>query len=252
MKTMPALLVLAFSVTVSASFAQMSPPATPSHARTSCSRLPIYFIENRGRFPDHVALYVQGNDKMIFFARDGITIQLKGPKLSWAVKLVFVDANPDAVLQGEDRQQAVFSYFSGKEEDWKAGLKTYSRVVYHDLWPGIDLVYQGTVNHLKYEFRVQPGADPNRIRLRYEGASRVTTTDAGGTSGRNAGRQHSGCSAHCLAGRRCCSLTRFHRVCSSRRRIIRLSSRALRCIEVADPRSRDPRILRLRRRIVDR
>jgi hypothetical protein len=64
------------------------------------------------------------------------------------VKLEFVEANPDVVPQGENRQQAVFSYFRGPETDWRTGLGTYSKVVYRDLWPGIDLVYRGTVNQL--------------------------------------------------------------------------------------------------------
>lgn len=50
-------------------------------------------------------------------------------------------------------------------------MPTYSKIVSHDLWEGIDLTYSGTVNLLKHEFIVQPGADPARIRLAYRGAS---------------------------------------------------------------------------------
>ena len=41
---------------------------------------------------------------------------------------------------------------------------------YEDLWPGIDLVYQGTARELKHTFVVAPGADPAQIRLAYRGA----------------------------------------------------------------------------------
>jgi hypothetical protein len=58
------------------------------------------------------------------------------------------------------------------------GLRTCSRVVYRDLWPGIDLLYSGQVNQLKHEFVVQPGADPSHIRLAYSGAD-VTINEAG-------------------------------------------------------------------------
>jgi len=65
----------------------------------------------------------------------------------------------------------VVSYFRGPKEEWKTGLATYSKVVYHNLWPGIDLVYSGAGNQLKYEFILKPGADPERIKMTYRGAS---------------------------------------------------------------------------------
>jgi hypothetical protein len=101
------------------------------------------------------------------------------PSTRWVVKLDFVGANSDVKPIGTEKTEAVISYFKGKPEDWKTGLPTYSKIVYPDLWPGIDLVYFGTVNRLKYEFIVHPGADPTRIRLAYRGASRVGVNDEG-------------------------------------------------------------------------
>jgi len=63
------------------------------------------------------------------------------------------------------------SYFRGQRESWHTGVPTFAELVYEDLWPGIDLVYFGGVYELKYAFVVEPGADPDLIRLRYEGAS---------------------------------------------------------------------------------
>jgi len=145
---------------------------------SSFSRLPIYFIENQGLYPDPVKFFVQGTDKTLFFTKDGITIRLKGKNRGWVVKLDFVEANPDTMPRGEDQQQAVFSYFRGPEKDWKAGLRTYGKVVYEAVWPGIDLVYKGKGSRLKYEFVVQPGADAGTIRLRYRGATRLEVTDS--------------------------------------------------------------------------
>ena len=98
---------------------------------------------------------------------------------------------------GADKQQAVFSYFKGPEKDWKTGLPTYSKIVYRDLWPGIDLVYNGTVNKLKYEFVVAPGADPRadpaavsrgRPRVTHDRRRRAPRRDARGlVRGRAAG-----------------------------------------------------------------
>jgi hypothetical protein len=97
----------------------------------------------------------------------------------WVVKLDFVDANPGVKPVGVEETGAVISYFKGKPEEWRAGLPAYSKIVYEDLWPGVDLLYHGTYDRMKYEFMVHPGADPSQIRLAYRGAESVRLTDEG-------------------------------------------------------------------------
>ncbi len=168
-------------------------------------QMPLYFIENRGRLDPRVAFYVQGHDKTLYFTRKGITFALSGrkrrepsasglltkasfpspkrgkeePDRRWVVKLDFVGANPSPKITPGDRLPAVVSYFEGPRENWKAGLSTYGSIAYSDLWPGIDLIYSGTANRLKYSFLVKPGTDPARVRLAYRGASAVRLNDAG-------------------------------------------------------------------------
>lgn len=48
-----------------------------------------------------------------------------------------------------------------------------SAVRYRSLYPGIDLVYRGEGRNLKSEYRIAPGADLRRIRIRYNGAENV-------------------------------------------------------------------------------
>jgi len=186
--------------------ASISKPDSATRARIeeNFGKLPLYFIENRGQMDSRVTYYVKGHDKSLFFTSQGVTFLLRGNSelsstpgavisrasyspdtskldrsLRWAVRLEFLGANADVKPAGIDRTKAVISYFKGKRDDWKAGLKTYSGVMYRDLWPGIDLIYTGTVNRLKYRFVVKPGADPNIIRLAYRGASSITINDAG-------------------------------------------------------------------------
>ncbi|MBN2492238.1 MAG: SBBP repeat-containing protein [Planctomycetes bacterium] len=161
------------------SAAPAASPAPSGAVQAAFGKLPLYFVENRGLYPEEVKYYVRGADKTLFFAPDGITFRLKGEDGAWAVKLEFVGSNADVAPRGEARQQAVFSYFKRPKKDWKTGLRTFAKVVYPDLWPGIDLVYSGTVSQLKYEFVVAPGADPAQIRLRYRGADSVGITEGG-------------------------------------------------------------------------
>ena len=201
------LMVVFHAKLVSAATLSRSDNATQARIEKNFGKFPLYFIENRGKFDTRVTYYVKGRDKTLFFTPQGLTLILTGNgKIStsqeavvhrasystglaksnpadslkqWVIKLDFVGANPDVKPEGLEPTDAVFSYFKGKRDEWKAGLKTYAKVVYRGLWPGIDLIYTGTVNRLKYTFVVRPGADPNMIRLAYRGTTSVVVNDAG-------------------------------------------------------------------------
>ncbi len=96
-----------------------------------------------------------------------------------AVGLTFVGGRAGARPEAEAQTPARFSYFHGRPEDWHTGLATYGRLVYREVWPGIDVVFEGSVQRLKHTFVVQPGADPAAIRLAWQGA-RGLRVDAGG------------------------------------------------------------------------
>src|SRR5439155_25294666 len=72
------------------------------------------------------------------------------------------------------------SYFLGNRKDeWRHAVVNYSRVRYTGVYPGIDLVYYGSGGDLEYDFIVQPDADPNRIRLKFQGVERLSVNSAG-------------------------------------------------------------------------
>lgn len=144
-------------------------------AEPDWGRMPLYFIANQGQMDERVAFYVEGRDKTLYFTAEGVTFALtsagKGEAAGrWVVKLDFPGANAVPPV-GAEQTGTVTSYFRGAPDEWHTGLPTYARIVYRDLWPGIDLAYSGTVGRLKYEFVVRPGADPGRIRLAYRGAN---------------------------------------------------------------------------------
>ena len=162
-------------------------PADPApqigRADTALGELPLCFVPNRGQLSGPAAFYVQGKDKTIYFAADGLTFVLSGPPGSaagrWVVKLDFVGAEPGAMPVSLEESGAIFSYFKGKPENWRAGIPGSSKIIYRGLWPGIDLAYYGTAGRMKYEFIIHPGADPASIKLAYRGAANVALTEEG-------------------------------------------------------------------------
>jgi len=180
------------------------PTVAAPYVQPDWGRMPLLFLANQGQVDEQVAFYVQGRDKTLYFSPEGVTFALTAsipqssstqgegemrdsplrsgpiPRVAgegageraerWIVKLDFVGAN--AVRPGgQEQADTVVSYFKGPREEWYTGLPTYARIVYPELWAGIDLAYSGTANRLKYEFVVQPGADAGRIRLAYRGAT---------------------------------------------------------------------------------
>ncbi|MGZ5468200.1 MAG: DUF7948 domain-containing protein [Candidatus Aminicenantales bacterium] len=150
---------------------------------TDFGKVPLSFIPNKGQVDGQAVFYVPGKDKTIYFTAEGLTFVLHGQREStpkrWVVKLDFVGSNPEAVPTSFEESGAVISYFKGKPDAWKTGLSASSRIIYRELWPGIDLMYYGTIDRMKYEFIVHPGADPSMIKLAYRGAESVILTQAG-------------------------------------------------------------------------
>src|SRR5271165_4283650 len=72
------------------------------------------------------------------------------------------------------------NYFMGKDpKKWDIGLPTFERVRYRDVYPGVDVVYYGNRQHLEFDFDIKPGGKPDSIRLKFEGARKVSLDDAG-------------------------------------------------------------------------
>ncbi len=172
-------------------------------------QIPLQFVENRGQLDSRVAFYAQGRDTTVYFTPRGVTFGLTGAASGhggrgvsdaltlfgpaglskssptwespqqWTLKLDFVNANPLVRVKGQDATATVTNFFKGRRSQWQTGLASYATVVYENLWPGIDLVYSGSTNGLKYQFVVHSGADPDHIKLAYRGASSVRLNPEG-------------------------------------------------------------------------
>ncbi|MCX6580129.1 MAG: SBBP repeat-containing protein [Candidatus Aminicenantes bacterium] len=150
-------------------------------------KMPLYFIPNKGQMDKKVYYYIQGKDKTVYFTSEGITYSLDSkdssqpsqPSRRWVVKLEFVNAGKNVKPESLEQSGTKVSYLQGKPEQWHAGLQAAAKIIYRELWRGIDLVYYGTVNKMKYEFIVHPGADPSQIKLAYRGAESVKENSQG-------------------------------------------------------------------------
>jgi hypothetical protein len=88
-----------------------------------------------------------------------------------ALGVRFVGANPDARIVVDRRARGAVNDLTGPAGERQTDMPAHERLTYRELWPGIDLVFRGEGGKLKYEFHLEPGADPRDIQIAYTGAN---------------------------------------------------------------------------------
>ncbi|MBV8902396.1 MAG: SBBP repeat-containing protein, partial [Acidobacteriia bacterium] len=145
--------------------------------RMSMLDMPLSFEANRGQADANVKFVTRAQNFTVFLTpaeavlrgRNGDVLRMKLRNASQAPQLV-----------GEKRQAKVSNYYIGNDRSkWLTGVPNYGEVRYQNVYSGIDMVYHSDQRQLEYDFVLQPGADPNQIRVMFEGATKVLVTDKG-------------------------------------------------------------------------
>jgi len=148
----------------------------PSIASTF-SQLPLAFIPNQGQSDAAVQFEVQGAGNRLTFAPQSITLQVQ----EQTVQLGFINANPAPTITAGDMLPGIVNYFQGSQVDsWLTNVPTYASIHYRELYPGINLRYEGNDGLLESTFTLAPGADPALIRWQYTGAAALVVDEATG------------------------------------------------------------------------
>ena len=169
---------------------------------TQCG-LSAGFIANRGQVDGAVHYYVSGPLASVYFTKEAVVLDLKerrespksdsfltgqkeaprtkpeqpdlAPRGGCAVWMRFMDGHPAPTIEARGELRARYNYFVGKDSaKWCRNVPAYAEIVYHDLWPGIDLVYRIEGGKISYEVITAPGADPNQVCFEYEGTDEIS------------------------------------------------------------------------------
>lgn len=162
----------------------------------------IVFTENVGQWDNQVRFRGASGGATVWLADDGILYALsrstgKRPELisdsKGALKsdpagevehllfgVKFVGSNSRPEIYGLSEKDCHFNYFVGNDPSrWKTSVPSFDTVVYHGIYPGIDMKYYGKPDGIEYTFIVSPGADPSVIKLRYEGVQSLHVDNDG-------------------------------------------------------------------------
>lgn len=189
---------------------QQAPASAAIHSiqRSIHRSVPIVFVANRGQSPAGTLYEARTGGLQVMLEETGVTLRVERPNAAAAVAapkpaaspagagpsdskipksftveqqtIQFVGANPDVTVEPLDEQTSKVNYFIGNDPNrWVRNLKTYARVRYHNLYPGIDMVFYSHNGQLEYDFVVAAGADPSQIRLRIDGSDPMQVTTQG-------------------------------------------------------------------------
>src|SRR6185436_9160518 len=142
------------------------PHRSPAAQRAAPAAPILMFEQNAGQAPAVYDAILRSASFDATFDRAGVQLALKGGEAgapAAGVVLTFPGATLVAPAM-EGPLAARINYLRGSDAaGWTTGVPTFSRVRYHQLYPGVDLVFYGADRHLEYDFIVAPHADPARI-----------------------------------------------------------------------------------------
>jgi hypothetical protein len=145
------------------------------------AKMPLSFEPNRGQTDPRVQFLSRGPGYNVFFTKDETVMTLKDTKTSNAVvRMRFVGGTNSASAHPLEALANTSNYLIGNDQSkWITDVKEYAKLRYENVYPGIDVVYQGDQQQLRYDFIVKPGASVTSIQLAFEGADKIAVTKDG-------------------------------------------------------------------------
>ena len=90
------------------------------------------------------------------------------------LELIFWGANDVTEIEKDFATSNYYNYFIGSDKDrWATEVRGYGEALMKDIYDGIDMKLIENQMELKYEFHVQPGANPNQIEMMYNGHQNI-------------------------------------------------------------------------------
>ncbi|MBI1266791.1 MAG: hypothetical protein GC193_05075 [Cryomorphaceae bacterium] len=144
----------------------------------------LMFVENQGQFSNDVFFQATTSTGIIQLKSDAIRFvknheqlvhseleEERPDTLAWCWDMRFENVEqiiPSAEVSSKTPTKHHY-YFGRDESQWRSNVPSFFRVVYSDLYSGIDLVVYSNEHGFKYDFIVKPGANPGQVKWSYNG-----------------------------------------------------------------------------------
>ncbi len=144
------------------------------------AQLPLVFEPNLGQGMAGMDYGAHSGALQMGFSATRMELRLPSRQGAESVGISLVNGNRNARLVSSQAAGGESNYILGDQASkWRTHIPQYGRVTYDGVYPGVDLTFYGKGERLEHDFVVQPGGDYRQIRMRYEGADRLTLSAGG-------------------------------------------------------------------------
>ncbi|MBX7256152.1 MAG: hypothetical protein K1Y02_07295 [Candidatus Hydrogenedentes bacterium] len=185
------------TVAIAQSPGEVPPSAQASLARFTTSSHAV--LENKGQVADPVKFYMPGTRSVLFFTPSEIVLNVtpirgratdsdedrpnsqQGTGVGLVVRIQFDGAKLHPSLEGIDEQKGKANVVrpNGENPEALKDIRRYGGVVYHDVFPGIDLECRAGKDGLQRTLVLDQGAKLDRVRFKYDGVENMRMGDGG-------------------------------------------------------------------------
>lgn len=175
-------MALAAAISVPLSFAQSQPSnAALKQSETQLKQASSNFVENKGQWNKQAKFLSRTSGLDFWVTSSGFLLNYysrsDNGRNGHVLKLNFAGANPRAKVNGLNQTNHISQYVQPNRPVRNAhGFKDLR---YSDLYAGIDLHVYRDGNRPRYDFELDPGANPKLIRMKVEGAKKLSVNSKG-------------------------------------------------------------------------
>ncbi|HJU41395.1 MAG TPA: SBBP repeat-containing protein [Vicinamibacterales bacterium] len=152
------------------------PVSTTASISERYGKLPLSFEANAGQTDAKVDFISRGHGYTLFLTSGAAVLALP----SAVLRMQFAGADTASTAVGQNELPGKVNYFIGNDErKWRTNVPTFGKVVYKNLYRGVDVVFYGNQSRLEFDLIVHPGGDPSAIVINYQGTERLEINDTG-------------------------------------------------------------------------
>ena len=145
------------------------------------NRLFAYFCIDKVTFVVQEVTYVD-NEASIDARRKGNVneaMKLSAVTEVHSFDMKFLNSSSSVKVSGQDEQPATFDYYLENCPQGILGAKSYSKILYSNIYPNVDLEFYIDGNRIKYDFVVHSGGSASDIKIEWDGVENLDLTNEG-------------------------------------------------------------------------
>ena len=142
------------------------------------SLIPAFEV-NAGQAQPQVRFLSRGRGALLFLTVDEAVLRF-GPSANATLRLRLLGANAHVEPSGLDPLPGHSNYLVGNDpRNWQRSVAHFGRVLYPEVYPGIDLAFHSAGRDFEYDFILQPGRTPQVITVDFVGATHLKMDSEG-------------------------------------------------------------------------